>query len=132
MERIFFAVVMLTLVLAPGAAASADEADKPNTGTCISAEDWATTVHTRSTGVAIQQFADIEGMAAKQVVDQVNAEPPETHMSADHIVVLHATAVETGEPMPYVLVAFFDRGCLVASGRADPEEVVNLLQGEST
>ena len=63
---------------------------------------------------------------------RVNAEPPRTHMSADHVVVLGAKVVETGEPASYVLVAFFNQGCLVASGRADPDGVAGLLEGEST
>lgn len=99
---------------------------------CISALDWATVVRDKSSGVAIKVLADIDGLEAKQVVDRVNAEPPRTHMSADHVVVLGAKVVETGLPASYVLVAFFDRGCLVASGKADPDGIADLLEGEST
>jgi len=99
---------------------------------CISADDWATVVRDKSSGVAIKILADIEGLEAKQVVDRVNAEPPQTHMAADHVVVLGAKVVETDQPAPYVLVAFFNDGCLVASGRADPKGVADLLEGEST
>ncbi|GAB2178521.1 hypothetical protein [Dongia sp. agr-C8] len=99
---------------------------------CISAQDWATVVRDKSTGVAIKVLANIEGMEAKQVVARVNAEPPKTQLSADHLIVLGAKVLETGEPASYVLVAFFNQGCLVASGRADPKGVADLLEGEST
>jgi hypothetical protein len=99
---------------------------------CISAQDWATVVRDKSTGVAIKVMADIDGMEAKQVVQRVNSEPPKTHLSADHVIVLGAKVIETGQPASYVLVAFFNQGCLVASGRADPKGVADLLEGEST
>jgi hypothetical protein len=53
-------------------------------------------------------------------------------MSADRVVVLGAKVIETGQPASYVLVAFFDDGCLVASGRADPNGIADLIEGEST
>jgi hypothetical protein len=53
-------------------------------------------------------------------------------MSADHLVVLGARVIETGQPASYVLVAFFNQGCLVASGRAEPRGIADLLEGEST
>ena len=99
---------------------------------CISAQDWATVVRDKSTGVAIKVMADIDGMEAKQVVQRVNSEPPKTHLSADHVIVLGARVLETGQPASYVLVAFFNQGCLVASGRADPKGAADLLEGEST
>jgi hypothetical protein len=131
---------MVRTLLAAGAASltligSAALAEPPNLdqgNTCISAGDWATVVRDKSSGVAIRVLADIEGLEAKQVVDRVNAEPPQTHMTADHIVVLGAKVVETDQPASYVLVAFFNEGCLIASGRADPEGIADLLEGEST
>jgi len=108
---------------AEGSASSGDR--------CISAENWANLVRDKSTGVAISVLADIEGLEARQVVERVNAEPPRTHMSADHVLVLGAKALDTQEPQPYVLVAFFNQGCLVASGRADPDGIANLIDGES-
>lgn len=99
---------------------------------CITAPDWATVVRDKSSGVAIRVLADIDGLEAKQVVDRVNAEPPRTHMSADHLVVLGARVIETGQSASYVLVAFFNQGCLVASGRAEPRGIADLLEGEST
>jgi len=99
---------------------------------CISAPDWAKVVRDKSTGVAIKVLADVEGIEAKQVVQRVNSEPPKTHLSADHVIVLGAKVLETGQPASYVLVAFFNQGCLVASGRADPKGAADLLEGEST
>jgi hypothetical protein len=125
--------VVLALSLTPSAfAESAKGQTGPATGkACVNAEKWATAVYNKSTGVAIHVVADIDGMEAKQVVDRVNAEPPQTHLSADHVLVLGANVKETGEPASYVLVAFFNQGCLVASGRADPAGAAGLLEGES-
>jgi hypothetical protein len=124
------------LALMIGTSALAETPDTPlsNDGAkaCIGAVDWATVVRDKSTGVAIKVLADIDGLEAKQVVERVNAEPPRTHMSADHVVVLGAKVIETGQPASYVLVAFFNQGCLVASGRADPKGISDLLEGEST
>ncbi len=89
-------------------------------------------VRDKSTGVAIKVLADIDGLEAKQVVERVNSEPPLTHMSADHVIVLGANVVETGQPASYVLIAFLNQGCLVASGRADPKGIADLIEGEST
>jgi hypothetical protein len=124
---------VLALMVGSSAWAGAPETGSGNEGkVCISAQDWATLVRDKSSGVAIKVLADIDGLEAKQVVERVNAEPPRTHMSADHVVVLGAKVVETGEPASYVLVAFFDQGCLIASGRADPKGILDLLEGEST
>jgi hypothetical protein len=129
MERTLLAAGSLLLALTLGNTAVAAP---PEAKACISAEDWATVVHDKSTGVAIHVLANIEGIEAKQVVDRVNAEPPQTHMTADHVVVLGAKSIETDAPASYVLVAFFNEGCLVASGRADPDGIADLLEGEST
>ena len=123
----FFAVMLGTSALA-----GAPKVTGPEGKACISAQDWATIVRDKSTGVAIKVMADIDGMEARQVVQRVNAEPPRTNLSADHVIVLGAKVVETGQPASYVLVAFFNEGCLVASGRADPKGVADLLEGEST
>lgn len=122
---------MLGLMIGTSALAATPEGEGGGKA-CISAQDWAGVVRDKSTGVAIKVLADIEGMEAKQVVERVNAEPPRTHMSADHVIVLGAKVLETGQPASYVLVAFFNEGCLVASGRADPKGVADLLEGEST
>lgn len=125
---------LLALMIGTGAFAETPDASKaPDSGkVCISAQDWAAVVRDKSTGVAIKVMADIDGLEAKQVVERVNAEPPRTHMAADHVIVLGAKVVETGQPASYVLVAFFNQGCLVASGRADPKGIADLLEGEST
>jgi len=123
-------LVLLASTAGNVAIANAPVSDKGKA--CISAEDWATVVRDKSSGVAIKVVANIEGMEAKQVVDRVNAEPPQTHMTADHVIVLGAKVIETDQPASYVLVAFFNNGCLVASGRADPDGVADLLEGEST
>jgi hypothetical protein len=121
---------LLALMIGTSAVAAPPEGDGGKA--CISAHDWAKVVRDKSTGVAIKVMADIDGLEAKQVVERVNAEPPRTHMSADHVIVLGAKVIETGQPASYVLVAFFNQGCLVASGRADPKGVADLLEGEST
>ena len=132
MERTLLAAgtAMLALMIGNSALAETPHADQGKG--CISAQDWATVVRNKSTGVAIKVLADIDGLEAKQVVERVNAEPPRTHMSADHVIVLGAKVLETGQSASYVLVAFFNQGCLVASGRADPDGVAGLLEGEST
>jgi hypothetical protein len=132
MERTLLAAGAGLLALMIGNSALAEPKDIDQGKSCISAGDWATVVRDKSSGVSIQVLADIEGLEAKQVVDRVNSEPPQTHMTADHIVVLGAKIEETNQPAPYVLVAFFNEGCLVASGRADPDGVADLLEGEST
>jgi hypothetical protein len=131
MKRALMAAGAAMLALSLGNSAFA-ETPSTEGGKCISAQDWATVVRDKSTGVAIKVLADIDGMEAKQVVERVNSEPPKTHMSADHVIVLGAKVVETGQPASYVLVAFFNQGCLVASGRADPKGIAGLLEGEST
>jgi hypothetical protein len=132
MERALLAAGTAMFALMIGNSAVAEPTELEQGKSCISAEDWATVVRDKSSGVTIRVLADIEGLEAKQVVDRVNAEPPRTDMAADHIVVLGAKVVETDQPAAYVLVAFFNEGCLVASGRADPEGVADLLEGEST
>lgn len=132
MERMLLAAGAALLALMIGNAALAETPDVNPGKSCISAQQWATVVRDKSTGVSIRVMADIEGLEAKQVVDRVNAEPPQTDMTADHIVVLGAKVVETDQPAAYVLVAFFNEGCLIASGRADPKGVADLLEGELT
>jgi hypothetical protein len=131
MKRAIFAAGSALLGLMIGTSALAATPDVKGKS-CISAQDWATVVRDKSTGVAIKVLADIDGMDAKQVVERVNAEPPKTHLSADHVIVLGAKVTETGQPASYVLVAFFNDGCLVASGRADPKGIADLIEGEST
>jgi hypothetical protein len=121
---------LLGLMVATGALAASPQGKDAKA--CISAQDWATVVRDKSTGVAIKVLADIDGLEARQVVARVNAEPPKTQLSADHVIVLGAKVLETGQPASYVLVAFFNDGCMVASGRADPKGVADLLEGEST
>jgi hypothetical protein len=122
------ALLGLTIATTTVAATPKTAGDKA----CISAPDWAKVVRDKSIGVAIKVLSDIDGMEAKQVVERINAEPPKTHLSADHVIVLGAKVLETGQPASYVLVAFFNDGCLVASGRADPKGVADLIDGEST
>jgi hypothetical protein len=133
MGRALLAAGSVLLALTIGTSAHAKTPGADNSGkVCISAEDWATVVRDKSTGVAIKVLANIDGLEAKQVVERVNAEPPRTHLSADHVIVLGAKVLETGNPASYVLVAFFNQGCLVASGRADPKGIAGLIDGEST
>jgi hypothetical protein len=132
MKRALLAAGSALLGLMIGTSALAATPDAKGGKACISAQDWATVVRDKSTGVAIKVLANIDGMEAKQVVERVNAEPPKTHLNADHVIVLGAKVVETGQPASYVLVAFFNDGCLVASGRADPKGVADLIEGQST
>ena len=99
---------------------------------CVSADAWANEVLAKSSAVSITVLADVDGAEAKSVVDRVNATPPQTHLSADHVIVLGAKSVATEVPAPYVLVAFFNQGCLVAAGRADPQDLADMLSGQST
>jgi hypothetical protein len=132
MKRALLAAGSALLGLTIGTSALAATSDSKGARACISAQDWATVVRDKSTGVAIKVLANIDGLEAKQVVERVNAEPPKTHLDADHVIVLGAKVIETGQPASYVLVAFFNDGCLVASGRADPKGVADLIEGGST
>lgn len=131
MERALLAAGSALLALMIGNAAVAQTPAPEAGNACIDAQEWATVVRDKSSGVSIRVLADIEGLEAKQVVDRVNAEPPKTHMAADRIVVLGAKITATNQPASYVLVAFFNQGCLVASGRADPQGIADLIEGES-
>lgn len=130
MERALLAAGSALLALMIGTSAMA-EAPAETGKACISAQDWAGVVRDKSTGVAIKVVTDVDGLEARQLVERVNAEPPQTHLAADRVVVLGAQVLETGRPASYVLVAFFNQGCLVASGRADPKGIAELLDGES-
>jgi hypothetical protein len=130
MERALLAAGSVLLTLMIGTSARA-EAPAETEKACISAQDWAGVIRDKSSGVAIKVVTDIDGLEARQLVERVNAEPPQTHLAADRVVVLGAQVLETGRPASYVLVAFFNQGCLVASGRADPKGIAELLDGES-
>jgi len=136
MKRAIFAAgaVLLAMTIAPAAFAQGKPEQTSPAGpgkSCVSAEQWAKAVNDKSTGVEIHVVADLGGLDAQQLVERVNAEPPQTHLSADHVLVLGANVAQTGEPTAYMLVAFFNQGCMVASGRADPDGVAGLLEGES-
>src|SRR5215475_8887981 len=73
--------VLLALTIGNSALAGTPKAVEPGKA-CISAQDWATAVRDKSTGVAIRVLTDLDGLEAKQVVERVNAEPPKTQMSA--------------------------------------------------
>lgn len=94
---------------------------------CITPTQWQESVLTRSQGVTIDVHADVSGQEALDDVSRMNARPPLTHLTADHILVLKAMDLQTGMPMAYLLVAFFNQGCLAASGKARIEEVNGLL-----
>jgi hypothetical protein len=126
--RLFFSTLVLSLVL--GGTANAGAPSGHSSG-CMTAESWKQQVNVHSSGVNIVVLADVQGFEARDLVAQVNETPPETDMKADRILVLGARAVETDAPAPYVLVAFFDRGCLVTSGRADAEAIAQLFSGAS-
>ena len=122
---------LLALMIGSSAFAATPSASAPGKA-CISAQDWATAVRDKSSGVAIRVLTDLDGLEAKQVMERVNAEPPKTRISADRLIVLGAKEIETDKPAAYVLVAFFNNGCLVASGRADPNGIADLIEGQST
>ncbi len=90
---------------------------------CITAAQWKENVTARSVGVMTSVQTDVEGAEARAMVARMNARPPVTNLQADHIVVMSARHIQSGMPMSYVLVAFFNAGCLVASGKASPDEV---------
>jgi hypothetical protein len=103
----------------------------PEGAMCVSSIAWQVQVKNHSEGVSILKLSDIGGVEAKAVVDRVNSTPPATDLTADHVIVLGARALANRTPSPYVLVAFFNHDCLVASGRADPEAVAKMIGGES-
>lgn len=111
------AVLFVTLALCASAHAE-----------CVTPAQWQESVLTRSQGVTIAVHADVSGQDALDLVAQMNARPPTTDLAADHILVLSATDLKTSMPMAYMLVAFFNQGCLAASSRARGEEVRALLE----
>lgn len=116
-DRMVKAGLLVTLLLA----ASHARAE------CITPTQWQESVLTRSVGVTIDVHADVAGQEARDDVARMNARPPLTSLVADHILVLKAMNLQSGMPMAYLLVAFFNQGCLAASGRARAEEVQGLL-----
>ena len=94
---------------------------------CISADAFSAGVSERSTVVAIIVIEDIKGLAAKAVTARLNATPPETAYAADRILVLGARSIETNAPAPYVIAAFFDKGCLTHAEKADPVAAARAL-----
>ncbi len=80
---------LLALMIGSSAFAATPTAPQPGKA-CISAQDWATAVRDKSSGVAIRVLTDLGGLEAKQVMERVNAEPPKTRISADRLIVLGA------------------------------------------
>jgi len=107
MKRALLAAGAALFALTLGTSARAEPPAEPG-DRCLTPQEWARVVHDKSSGVAIKLLADIQGLEARQVVARVNAEPPRTQMAADHVVVLGAKVLETGQPAEYVLVAFFN------------------------
>ncbi len=95
---------------------------------CVTPTQWQEAVLTRSVGVSIDVYAEVAGEKSRADVARMNERPPQTNLIADHILVLSAVNLQSGLPMSYLLVAFFNQGCLAASGRARAEEVRQLLQ----
>jgi hypothetical protein len=127
--KLSFALLTLSLALGGGSANAGPPA--AHSKECMSVGFWKQQVNLHSSGVHVMVLADVRGFEARDLVAKVNETPPETNMKADRIVVLGARAVETDAPAPYLLVAFFNRGCLVTSGRADPAAIAQLFSGVS-
>lgn len=130
-----FAVAALTAALSlvatmPAAQAEPQPAKAP-ADACTSAATWVQGVKQHSEGMSVLVLSDVAGQEAQAIVARINAMPPETDLRADHLIVLGARADATNALAPYVLVAFFNHDCLVTSGRADPRDTVQMLQGES-
>lgn len=118
-NRAAICLLLVTLVMAVGVT--------PVTAGCVTPTQWQESVLTRSVGVTIDVHADVSGQEARDDVARMNAVAPTTDLIADHILVLKAVNLQSGMPMSYLLVAFFNQGCLAASGRARIEEVHGLL-----
>jgi hypothetical protein len=97
---------------------------------CLSATSWVTDVRHHSQGMSVSVLSDIDGLEAKAIVARINAMPPASELRADHVIVLGARTEANDVPAPYVLVAFFSHDCLVTSGRADPRDTAQMLNGE--
>ena len=99
---------------------------------CVSEKAWISSVRQRSEGYSIVVLSDVRGTMAEALVSRLNADPPETNFTANHVMIVGAHLVASPELLPYVLMALFDRGCLVQWSRADPRYIARLLGGEQT
>lgn len=97
---------------------------------CMNPDQWQQSVSQHSSGVSIIVLKDAVDVEARVAMARVNAMPPQTHMIADHIIVLGARSLADNTPSPYFLLAFFNKGCLVSSGRADPVAVAKMFASE--
>src|SRR5262245_7720811 len=99
---------------------------------CIGEKAWIASVRQRSKGFRIQVLSDVRGIPAEALVSRLNADPPETNFTADHVMIVGAHMSASGQQVPYVLIALFEHGCLVQWSRADPRLIASLLGGEPT
>jgi len=99
---------------------------------CTSEKAWIASVRQRSKGYRIEVLTDVSGVPAEALVSRLNADPPETNYTADRVVIIGAHQMASAEPVPYVLIALFEHGCLVQWSRADPRLIAHLLDGQST
>lgn len=99
---------------------------------CVTAPQWTEGVKAHSQGVTVQTMFDLTGDEAKAAVSRLNAIPPQTAVSADHIVVLMAQDDQTKLIMAEALVGFFNGGCLVARMKPQADSVSQWIneQGE--
>ena len=99
---------------------------------CVSEKAWISSVRQRSEGYSIVVLSDLRGITAEALVSRLNSDPPETNFTANHVMIVGAHLATSAELLPYVLMALFDRGCLVQWSRADPRYIASLLGGEQT
>jgi hypothetical protein len=99
---------------------------------CTSEKAWITGVRHRSKGYSVEVLSELRGIPAEALVSNLNADPPVTNFTADHVMIVGAHLIASSEPVEYVLLALFQRGCLVRWSRADPRLIARLLAGEFT
>jgi hypothetical protein len=86
----------------------------PVTAECVTPTQWVEGVKSQSVGVTVATVFDIEQDKAREAMVRLNAMPPRTDISADHILVLMAQDNQTKAMMADAIVGFFNGGCLVA------------------
>jgi hypothetical protein len=90
---------------------------------CITSTQWVEGVSERSVGYTVSTIYDLSGDEATRALERLNAVPPPTNLTADHILVLMARNNATGLIHSEAMVGFFTGGCITARLRYDAASV---------
>lgn len=114
-NRIALCALLVMVVMACGVTAVTAE--------CVTGQQWVEGVQSRSQGWKVAPIYDLSGDEAVRAVARLNAVPPVTDLSADHVLVLMAQSDKTGLVHSDAIVGFFSGGCLNATLRYDAASV---------